>query len=139
MLRQQQEQIDGVCARGVFSWSGTGARCCLQYSAPPPSSLEASGLFLGPFVIPGRAVCVSVNQSPVDHVSRRHQRVLRSLEAFCPSRRAHIRHIFRSLYFPSGRPWALSASSQKHFENTSLENSIFSRPLTASSKVLPRV
>lgn len=92
---------------------------------------------LGPFVIPGRAVCVSINQSPVDHVSRRHQRVLRSLKVFV-HREGPIFNTFSDLYFPSGRPWALSALSQKHFENTSLENSIFSRPLTASSKVLPR-
>lgn len=87
-----------VYVQGGFS-PGLAPEPVVVYSTvPPPPSLEASGLFLGPFVIPGRAVCVSVNQSPVDHVSRRHQRVLRSLEAFCPSRRAHIRHIFRSLY-----------------------------------------
>lgn len=53
---------------------------------------------LGPFVIPGRAICVSVNQSPVDHVSRRHQRVLRSLEVFVHREGPHIQHIFRSLF-----------------------------------------
>lgn len=65
--------------KGGFLLVWHRSRCSLQYSGPPrPWSCRT---LLGPFVIPGRAVCVSVNQSPVGHVSSISV-ACRSLEVF---------------------------------------------------------
>lgn len=97
---------------------------------PRPWSFRS---LLGPFIIPGGAFCVSVNQSPVDHVSRRP--LLWPLQVLVLHQGAII-DTFSDIYCPSGGPEAPSVGSKEHFKNMSLENCTFSPLLTASPKVL---
>lgn len=102
----------------VWHWS----RCCLQYTVPPPRPWSFRTR-VKPFVILGRAICVSVNQSPVDHVSECIS-VSWVFRGFDPLWRSYILHIFRSLFFIQ----EMTVILRKQF--------FFCPQLTASSEVL---
>lgn len=129
--------------REEAGWGGVGGAWGGGYSGLALESLLftlqwpprpwSSRTLLGPFVIPGGAACVSVNPSPVDHVSKRPQSLLWPLQVLVLHQGAII-DMFLYLYCPSGGPEAPSVGSKEH--NMSLENCTFSPLLTASPKVL---
>lgn len=124
----------GGGGRGVLLVWHRG-RCCLQYGGPP--GLEAPGLSSGHLSFRVEP-CVPLLTKVLQLMPPEGIGVPLGLYGFLSIVKGPYSTHFQICIFHLGDRGLSVHDPKKHFQNASLENSIFSHPLTASSGVLPR-